>query len=180
MRILVFYATIEGQTGKIAEFIATELRNAGHEPMLHVAEDPRPLPLDRVDAVILAAPVHERRHPDAFETRLQLQSDALSNLPSLLLSVSLSAAFPERRDEAMDYLVEMKMRTEFTPTAEGLVAGAVKASSYDYYETQIVNRVVLRDRAPVVPGNDIEFTDWDALTETVSAFLAEATARQAG
>lgn len=180
MRVLIFYATIEGQTGKIAEFIATALRKAGHEALLHTADDPRPLPLDQSDAVILAAPVHERRHPRAFEDSLNMQADTLSKLPTLMLSVSLSAAFPERLDEARDYLVEMKMRTEFEPSAEALVAGAVRASSYDYYEAQIVDRVVLRDQSPVSPGRDAEFTDWDALATTVSSFLSNVSAERIG
>ncbi|MSU89520.1 protoporphyrinogen oxidase [Rhodobacteraceae bacterium 2CG4] len=170
MKILIYYATVEGQTGKIARFAAASVARAGHRPVLAAAAADRAIPLGGIDAAILAAPVHERRHPPEFETRLRAQARGLIRIPTLMLSVSLSAAFPEGLEAAEDYLLEMKMRTGLAPDREALVAGAVRASSYDYYQSKVVNHVVLRDRDPVPAGADREFTDWPALAATVAAF----------
>jgi menaquinone-dependent protoporphyrinogen oxidase len=172
MTILVAFASIEGQTGKIARFVEGAIRTSGRETALvDISEGSGPVSFDGVSEVILAAPVHERKHPRPFEVFLASQHDRLGSRRTLLISVSLSAAFEDGLEEANEYVVELKMRTGFTPDAEMLVAGAVRPGSYDYFEAQIVRHVVLHDR-DFSPGSaDHEFTDWDALSSGVLSFL---------
>lgn len=173
MKVLIIYASIEGQTARIARFVESELREAGHEVAMIDAEDNAPIPLDNVDKVVLAAPVHERRHPKLFEAMLVAQKGQLAARDTLLISVSLSAAFPEGVEEAQEYLTELKMRTGFAPTAEMLVAGAIRTGHYDYFATQVLRHVVLRDREYDPTAEEHEFTDWDALTDGLAAFMAD-------
>lgn len=181
MTVLIVFATVEGQTRKIAMFVRDQCVRAGHDVvMLDAARGTRSVPLDSATKVILVAPVHERRHPPAFEDFVKQYHDELAARQTLLLSVSLSAAFPEGREEADDYLVEMKMRTKFEPDAEALIAGAVRTSKYDYFATQVVRHVVLRDRNFDPSAPDHEFTDWNALAGTIARFMdAEAPAKAA-
>ena len=115
--------------------------------------------------------MHERRHPKNFEALIAASLDELQARQTLLLSVSLKAAFPEGIEEAQDYLTEMKLRTGFTPDREGLVAGAVRTSSYSYFESQIVEMVVLIGRTVELVEGIQEITDWDALGAEVRGFL---------
>lgn len=173
MNVLIIFATVEGQSAKVARFLAEQARNAGHEVALFDAADPAAPPsLSEFEKVILAAPVHQRRHPQEFETLLAARRDELAATETLMISVSLSAAFPEGLEEAAEYLTEMKMRTGFTPDAEMLVAGAIRTSRYDYFATQVVRHVVLRDRDVDVEDGEHEFTDWDALAARLAEFLA--------
>ena len=64
------------------------------------------------------------------------------------------------------------MRTSLKPNAESLVAGAVRPSSYDYYETQVLRHAVLRNQAIDPSTQEHEFTDWDALTAVVIEFVS--------
>jgi menaquinone-dependent protoporphyrinogen oxidase len=174
MKVLIIYATIEGQTGKIAKFAENLVRDVGHEvSIVDTREKVSDLDLERIDAVILAAPVHERRHPLPFEVVLSANSKELENRRTLMLSVSLSAAFPEGHEEAQEYLTEMKMRAGFSPDAELLVAGAVRGSKYDYFASQIVRHVVLRGRDVDENADEHEFTDWDALAAKIGDFLSK-------
>ena len=124
-----------------------------------------------IDAVILAAPVHERRHPKAFEVILAGDREELEERDTLLISVSLSAAFSEGLEEANAYVIEMKMRTGFTPDVELLVAGAVRTNRYDYFATQVIRHVVLRGRDYDPLAGEHEFTDWQSLASKISKFL---------
>lgn len=172
MNVLILFATIEGHTEKIARFLENELRQAGHDVTLANALDKtEEITFDGVDKVILAASVHERRHPKWFETLLSAQSQALAKMDTLLISVSLMAAFPDTLKEAREFVTEMKMRTGFTPRSEVLVAGAVKVGSYDYFSTQVLRHVVLRGEQYDIEKGDREFTDWDALNLTLQDFL---------
>ncbi|MEM9584125.1 MAG: flavodoxin domain-containing protein [Pseudomonadota bacterium] len=174
MTILIAYATIEGQTGKIARFLHDRLTGLGHDVRLvDVGDRLATVPFDGVDQVILAAPVHERRHPKNFEVFLSGSVLALAQRRCMLLSVSLSAAFEEGHAEAQDYVAEMLMRTGLEPDAVALVAGAVRIGRYDYYATQVLRHVVMRGRAYDVAEGDHAFTDWDALEADVMRFLEE-------
>ena len=170
MNVLIIYASIEGQTARIAEFAQSELQKAGHTVRMVNAQGNDAIPLGNVDKVILAAPVHERRHPKLFEAMLVAQKAQLATRDTLLISVSLSAAFPEGLEEAGEYVTELKMRTGFEPSAELLVAGAIRTGHYDYFATQ-----VLRDRDYDPSSEEHEFTDWAALSEGLAAFMAAET-----
>jgi menaquinone-dependent protoporphyrinogen oxidase len=173
MKVMVIYASVEGQTGKIARFVAAEVKKLGHDAVLADADEPTGIAYAGVDAVILAAPVHERRHPRRFEAVIEADKRHLKMRKTLMLSVSLNAAFPEGLEEAQDYLTELKMRTEFEPDQELLVAGAVRSDRYDYFSMQIVRHVVLRDR-PFDPTEDgHEYTDWKAVSSAISRFLGQ-------
>lgn len=171
MKALIIFATIEGQTGKIAKFIEDEIRKLGHDVELVDANDPTEISFEGIDAVIMAAPVHERRHPQNFEALLTAHVDSLARLKTLLVSVSLNAAFPEGRAEAGEYVIEMNMRTGLKPDVELLVAGAVRTDRYDYFAMQVLQHVVLRDRDYVPKEGGHEFTKWDALSSAIVKFL---------
>lgn len=174
MKVLILFTTIEGQTGKIARFLEKEIAAAGQEAVLvDCADAAVPLSFDGIDKVILAAPVHERRHPERFEAILATRREELNALEVLMLSVSLSAAFPEGHEEAQDYLDEMKLRTGLRTSAEMLVPGAVRTDRYDYYARQVLRHVVLRGRDYDPDQSSHEFTDWAALKAKLSDFLAD-------
>ncbi|MFK7939126.1 MAG: flavodoxin domain-containing protein [Roseovarius sp.] len=171
MTILIIYSTIEGQTGKIVQAIHTNLQKAGHDVRIADAGNKTlELSFDGVDKVILAAPVHERRHPKPFELLVTADAAALKARQTLMVSVSLKAAFAETREEAQDFLDEMKLRTGLEPDAEMLVAGAVHPGYYDYYAEQILRHVILQGQ-DVDPHTEHEFTDWQALEAGVTAFV---------
>lgn len=173
MSVLIVYATLEGHTAKIARFIGDEIQRAGQQVTLAEISDSAHLPtFEGVDRVVLAAPVHERRHPDAFEAFVAANRKLLEARKTLLVSVGLRVAFEDGQEEAMDYLEELKMRTDFTPDLEALVAGAVRAGGYDYFQKQVLQRVVLREGDSDLADGEREFTDWQELSATVKKFLA--------
>jgi menaquinone-dependent protoporphyrinogen oxidase len=175
VKVLIVFETVEGQTRKIAEFLERQIRFAGHEVQLFNTEDRLGyLSFDGIDKVVLAAPVHERRHPKSFEVFVSASLAELKARQTLLISVSLKAAFPEGMEEAQDYLSEMEMRTRFEPNREVLAAGAVRTSSYGYYESQIVQNVALGGRDIALINGVKEFTDWNALGVEIGAFLQAA------
>jgi len=173
MKLVVLFETGEGQTRKIVDFIADQTRQAGHDvSMVDTSEKLVKFSLGTANKVILAAPVHERRHPKNFEVAISAFTHDLAKRPTLMISVSLKAAFPEGLEEAQDYLTEMEMRTGFEPTQKALVAGAARTDSYDDFQRQIVQHVALKGREAELREGAKEFTDWDALADTIASFLA--------
>ncbi len=174
MSILIAYGTIEGQTGKIARFIEATLRAQGAAvDLLDTSDGTRDVAWETVDRVILAGPVHERKHPKDFEVFVYAHRAELSALPTLLCSVSLNAAFPDGHAEAQSYVDDLKRRCELTTARDLLVAGALRAAQYDYYSTQVLQHVLLRGKPYDPQATEHEFTDWEALQQAVAAFAEQ-------
>jgi menaquinone-dependent protoporphyrinogen oxidase len=172
MTLLVIFESFEGQTHKIATFVAEQGRIAGHAVRLfNGADGIAAISFDDIDKVVLAAPVHERRHPAAFEGLVAANRDALIARPTLFLSVSLKAAFEQGMEEARDYVDEWEMRTRFKPEKAVLVAGAVRSDSYGRLENEIVQSVVLERRRIALVDGVHEFTDWEDLETEIRTFL---------
>lgn len=172
MSVIIAFGTVEGQTGKIARFIEKLAKEAGEDVhIINTSDHSSTVNFEAVESVILAASVHERKHPKKFEVFVASEQKALAKARTLMISVSMSAAFSEGHDEAQDYLDEMKMRTGLDPDVEMLVAGAIKSREYDYYATQVLKHVVLRGRSFDPANQEHEFTDWKELGRGVHAFL---------
>lgn len=96
-RFLVAYDTIEGQTRKIADYIANRAVRAGHDvrvvDIADLAEEPKPV---EFDAVIMGASVHLARHSKRFVQFVRKRRDWLDRLPVAFFSVSLSAGGNEK------------------------------------------------------------------------------------
>jgi menaquinone-dependent protoporphyrinogen oxidase len=88
----------------------------------------------------------------------------------MFLSVSLSAAFDEGRRE-QECIARFIEKTGWTPGVSLPVAGALRNEEYDYFQQQILEHVVLKNRKVDHPERDHEFTDWKELAEAVEAFL---------
>ncbi len=172
MAILVVFGSIEGQSEKIADFIANLATKTGQQvEIFDTADLVAEVDWGNFETVALVASVHERRHPKAFEVFLSSHKRELSERKVLLISVSLRVAFEEGQEEAQDYLDEMKLRTGINPDRELLVAGAIRSRSYDYFATQILSHVVLRGHDFDPTEREHEFTDWSKLDADVRAFL---------
>lgn len=172
MATLIVYGTVEGHTRKIVDGVKAQLLDAGEEVILvDTSTRTEEMTFEGVDRVVLAASVHERRHPKTFEVFIASSRDDLNRRPTMFLSVSLKAAFEEGREEAQEYADEMKLRTGLTPTHELLVAGAIRSESYDFYAAQVLRHVVLAGHDIDPLARDHVFTDWDALRDGVARFM---------
>lgn len=171
MKILIVYATTEGQTQIIAERVAAQLREGGHQPELYdAARRPGDLDIGVFDKIIVAGSVHQKQHQRSLEIFALSNLAQLKAKPTLFLSVSLSAAFDDGRADAQSYVDEFFTYTGWQASQALLVAGALRYDEYDYFMEQIVEHVILKGREVNGPAGDHEFTDWDALSRSVEAF----------
>ena len=172
MKVLIAYATTEGQTRKIAEKIADLVHELGHgAELVDVDHGRHSFNVNDFNAVIAAASVHQHDHQDAIEVFVAACHAALNTRPTMFLSVSLSAAFDEGRLEAQDCIKRFIEKTGWTPSISLPVAGALRNEGYDYFQQQILEHVVLKNRKVDHPERDHEFTDWKALADAVAAFV---------
>lgn len=178
MIFLVAYASVEGQTRKIAERISRFIEASGNRAEIVDLNQPGfGLPA-RFDGAILCAPIHAGRYPEEFVSFVRDWKDSLEAMPTALVSVSLSIAseFADEREEAKDYPVTLAEQTGWKPGRVHHAKGALRYTEYDYFKRWMMRRIAEREGASTDTSRDHELTDWDALDDFVSEFLKQATA----
>lgn len=172
MTILVLYATVEGHTRKIAEYAAAKLEGAGHGVVLGDVRDPGFAIPGRFDGVLICAPIHIGRYPSPVAQFLTDWKDALAQVPTALVSVSLgiNSESAEERAEAEAYPAKLEKKTGFHIPKVHHAAGALKYLEYDFFKRALMRQIVAKEGGPVDTSHDHEFTDWAALDAFVQDF----------
>ncbi|TIW19938.1 MAG: protoporphyrinogen oxidase [Mesorhizobium sp.] len=171
MNVLIVFGSTEGQTKKVAERTATQIRARGHQVELQDSAALAPdLKLGHFDAFVVAASVHQEHHQEAVTNFVFAHHDQLSTKPSALISVSLSAALEGHEGDAQRYVDRFVSVTAWQPRMTLLLGGALRFTKYDYFQEQFVKFVVMKSGDPNIE-RDHEFTDWNALAGFADRFL---------
>ena len=175
--ILVVYATVEGQSRKIAEFIAERLRVRGHRVDLvdaatAAAEQVTPV----YQGAILGGSVHQLKHPAALADFIKRNHTWLAAMPCAFFSVSLSAALDdmESRIEVQRLANEFVDECALSPVALRCVAGALKYTQYDYFKRLLMRMVARYHGQTTDTSKDTEYTHWPDVEAFVDEFLGAA------
>ena len=170
-KVLIVYATVEGQTARIAQRIAAELGGAGHAVEVRAAREGTPLPqVAAFDAVIVGASVHYGHHPAYFGRALKRQREALAARPSAFFSVSLSAGGPgANRPAALRYVRKFLRAIGWQPAYTAAFGGALRYSVYRGWKRFLVRLFVRVAGGDTDTSRDYEYTDWDAVAQFAHA-----------
>lgn len=165
MRVLICYASTEGQTRKICRFCTDQLFALGHSVEMLPAADADDLDLATFDAAILAGSVHVGRIQDALAAFAAAHAPALNGVPTLFLQVSLAAAGNDEKELAdLDRIArEFSSATKWQPGAIHHVAGAFRFTEYDFFKSWAMRWIASQKGQTVDPHGDTEYTDWEAL-----------------
>ncbi len=170
----VFFATTEGQTQRIAETIAASLRAAGLGSIALEVTSVAAQSFDWTNArgAVLAASLHAGTHQRAATEFAGRHVAHLSAVPSLFVSVSLSAASrnPEERLAAERLARGFGAAIGWTPSRVACVAGALAYTRYSFLKRWFMKRIARKEGGPTDTTRDHELTDWAALARLVSEF----------
>ena len=171
-RILLLYASTEGQTALIAERMARTLCAQGHSVELLPADADRA----RVDpaayeGVIVGASIHYGHHPAYLRALVRRHISALAARPSAFFSVSLSAGGPRPKPAAAQrYIDKFLRKTGWQPQLVASIAGAVKYSLYGPIKRRVMIVFVGLGGGETDTSRDYEYTDWGAVERFAGEF----------
>jgi len=180
MRAVVFYATRQGQTRRIAEHIASGLRAHQVEADLYNVKTPPPsIDWSCYDWACIAASVHAGHHEPEMVAFVKAHRQELERRRGAFLSVTLSEAgaedvraAPGRREQSaadaqrmIDVFVQ---ETGWRPARVLPVAGALAYSRYNFIVRWVMKRIARKAGAPTDTSRDYEFTDWSRLDRFVT------------
>jgi menaquinone-dependent protoporphyrinogen oxidase len=162
----VFYTTTEGQTRRIAEHIASALRQHGLDSEARGLSDAmRPVDWVNVAGVVLGASIHGGRHQKSAVEFARHEARHLSVRPSAFFSVSLSAGSrnPAEVNAARALARGFVTAAGWEPRALACFAGKLAYSQYGLFKRQVMRFIAWREGAPTDSRRDYEFTDWAAV-----------------
>ena len=172
MKILIGYATTEGQTRKISRFCADALADLGHAVELIPLSEASDLEVSRFDGAILAGSVHTHSYQKVLVDFASDHAAALHERPTLFLSVSLSAAGNDSSDWAglKSIVKDFVTETGWTPDRVEHVAGAFRFTEYDFLKSWAMRWIAKEKGEKIDAHGDTEYTDWDALRALMADF----------
>lgn len=171
-RILLLYATTEGQTALISERIAHMLREKGHSVEVLPADTTQPeLNPAAYDGVMVGASIHYGHHPAYLHKLVRGHRDALAARPCAFFSVSLSAGGPRPKPYAAQrYIDKFLRKTGWQPQLAASFAGALKYSVYGPIKRRVMIVFMTLGGGETDTSRDYEYTDWDAVKRYAEAY----------
>lgn len=170
-RVLVLHSSRFGQSIKIADAIARQLvaRGATTElAALTVATAPNPA---RFDAVVVVASVRYGHFDKNVPQLARRYAWWLNTIPTLLVTVSLTARKAEKRDPAAhSYTAKLLAGMDWHPGHTEVVAGALEYPRYNSLDRTAIKAIMKMTNGPTDSAAVIEYTDWDQVKATADAF----------
>ena len=177
MKVLIVYGTTEGQTAKIANFVANRLILQHHEAVTtNIALGIEVADPAGFDAILVAASIHAGHYQRGVIEYIQKNLGAIVTRRNAFLSVSLAAAGHDPEDQAgLEHCVALFCKeTGWTPGHIHHVAGAFRYTQYDFLKRWAMKYIAYRKGAPTDTSRDYELTDWEDVGRFVDTFTATA------
>jgi menaquinone-dependent protoporphyrinogen oxidase len=166
MRALIVYGTTEGHTATIARFVEERLIAGGTDSVSMQADGETILPdPSAYSLVVVAASLHAGRYQQPVIDYLRKHARTLNGMPSVFLSVSLSAASEDQDDLQGLYKcnADFLKATGWRPSESHLIAGAFRFTQYDFLKTWAMKYIAWRKHQSTDASRDHVLTDWAAL-----------------
>jgi menaquinone-dependent protoporphyrinogen oxidase len=142
--ILVVYASHDGQTRRIADWVATVIQARGHlVELLDAAQDSQDRDLSRFQAVLIGSPIRAQGYLRPVVRFIQSHRTALDALPTLFFSVGLAIVSKthDGRAQTMRLVEKLVAETGWRPGRVELVAGALQYSRYNFLVRFVMRRI---------------------------------------
>lgn len=177
-KILIAYGTTEGHTRTICEQVRDWLVESGHDILLVDTKAKTPVPsFDGIECAIVAGSLHQEKHQPALVRFVKKYREILENVPSLMLSVSLTAVLRDDKHlaEAKVCVDRFTVDTRWMPKTVHLVAGALKYTKYDWMKRMLMKMIAKKNGGDTDVHQDYVYTDWDDLKAVVFSFVGART-----
>ena len=171
-RVLLLYASIDGQAKRIAERVGARLAQAGHDSETRSVDAPGlAQAIANCDGVIVGAAIRYGRHVRGVETRIRGHLAAISGRPNAFFSVSLSGGGPGARPEtARRYVETFCETTGWHPQGTAIFGGALRYTKYNVFIRIMMRLIVGIAGGDTDMTRDYEYTDWSAVERFASEF----------
>jgi len=161
MRTLILYASTDGHTIKICQFLQQIIERQEDETTLASVEHASDINLQDYDGVIIGASIRYGKHSPLIIDFINNNTRMLEALPNAFFSVSLVARKPEKREpETNPYLKKFLNQITWKPMELAIFAGKLDYPRYKFLDRLMIRLIMWMTGGPTDRNAVVEFTDW--------------------
>lgn len=175
INISIIYGTSEGQTRKIAEYMASVIEQNGHTAVLvDCSRVSSTFSIEDYDAALIGASMHVGRFQDSVREFVRNHLEQLQRMPSAFFSVSLTAASRKAKDreQVRQSVTAFQKETGWRPNQVACIAGALRYNRYGIAKRWIIRKIAKGISGDVDTSRDYEYTNWEAVRLFTEDFLS--------
>ncbi len=170
-RVLILYATVDGQTRRIAEAVAKDMGDC--QVQVAAMDDHLNPDWAQVDTVVLGAAIRYGKFRPELNAFIERHRDALAARPGAFYGVNLVARKANKNTaDTNPYMITFAKESPWQPQLLDVFAGKLNYPAYGFWDKQIIRFIMWITKGPTAPDAVVEYTDW----QRVAAF-AERCAR---
>ena len=170
-KLLVWYATHEGQTRKILERMVSSYPCYDVEWCRLDAEPS--VALSMYDKVLVGASIRYGHFPKVLDQQVKQHAAELAACHAAFIGVCLTARKPEKSEPHTNlYVRKWLARSSWQPKYCAVFAGALRYSRYRWWQSLIIQFIMLLTGGSTDKTQDIEFTDWQRVDGFAKHFLS--------
>ena len=165
MKTLILYSTRDGQTKKIANYIAGIIHeNVDVKSITDMYE------LANYDRIIIGASIRYGHFNKALYKTLEKHTALLNQKTTA--GVNLTARKPEKSTpETNVYVRKFLQRITWKPTMSAVFAGALFYPRYSFFDRIMIQFIMRITGGETDPTKEIEYTDWQKVRSFSEVFL---------
>ncbi|MGD9829204.1 MAG: flavodoxin domain-containing protein [Hyphomicrobiaceae bacterium] len=175
LRVLIAFASSEGQTEAVAHRLAGRLEAVGCVVRLReLGSERSETATEAWDAAILAGSIHVGQYQPALERFIAAHAEQLRRLQTAFVSVSLSAASRDPAEQAAIRSIAAKLfeKTGWQPDRTAHVAGAVHDNRLGWLKRLVLHAILRTKGVKPDPSGHTVLTDWQAVDAFARDFRA--------
>ena len=171
-KILILYASVDGQTLKIANFIVDQFNEKGQEVSIfeiNSFEDK----LENFDKIIIGCSIRYGVHHKSVVDFINQHKKSLDIHQSVFFSVNLVARKPEKNQaDTNPYVIKFFKTISWKPAIVEVFAGKLDYKKYPFFDRIMIQFIMWMTKGPTDRNIKIEYTDWDRVKAFSDKVLA--------
>lgn len=159
--ILLIYASVDGQTKKISNFLSDQLQNEGKQVSMYDIDD-FDGKLETFDKIIVGSSIRYGIHHKAIVDFINAHKETLDKHKTAFFSVNLVARKPEKNQaDTNPYVIKFFKEITWRPSLVEVFAGKLDYKKYPFFDRIMIQFIMWMTKGPTDSNAKIEYTDWD-------------------
>lgn len=170
---LIIYSSTDGQTKKISNALALQLRAAGESVRLLSLAQAQDLDWDTVAKIYLGASIRYGHFNKALMAFISRYQSELAARPNGFFCVNLTARKANKNTPTTNaYMMKFIKNSPWQPQLQAVFAGALLYSQYRWNDRIIIQFIMRITGGVTDTSQDIEYTDWDIVSQFGQQIIA--------
>ena len=165
VKTVIIYSSVDGQTLKICNKLRDVYQQNNQNIELFSINDFNE-DITNYDRLIIGASIRYGVHNKKIIDFINANKKQLDSIKTAFFSVNLVARKPEKSTpDTNPYVIKFFKTIDWTPTIVGVFAGKLDYKKYPFFDRIMIQFIMWMTKGPTNTSAEIEYTNWDRVTE---------------